>query len=174
MDLMKSLLSQIIKRVDAAAVAKASTYRTNMNIGTKGLDLIRFFEGLELNAYQCAAGVWTIGYGHIKTAVEGMTISQSYADELLDGEIVEYEDYVNAAVTAPLSQDQFDALVSWTFNLGNGNLNASTMLKVLNRGEYEEVPAQMKRWNKAGGKVLEGLIRRREAEANLFEGKEWT
>jgi len=103
-----------------------------------------------------------------------MTISQSYADELLDGEIVEYEDYVNAAVTAPLSQDQFDALVSWTFNLGNGNLNASTMLKVLNRGEYEEVPAQMKRWNKAGGKVLEGLIRRREAEANLFEGKEWT
>tara|TARA_B100001094_G_scaffold328721_1_gene389773 strand:+ start:1320 stop:1757 length:438 start_codon:yes stop_codon:yes gene_type:complete len=145
-----------------------------MKISQNGLELIKHFEGCELEAYKCAAGVWTIGYGHIKTAVEGMTISQSYADELLDGEIVEYEDYVNAAVTAPLSQDQFDALVSWTFNLGNGNLNASTMLKVLNRGEYEEVPAQMKRWNKAGGKVLEGLIRRREAEANLFEGKEWT
>jgi len=146
----------------------------SMKISQNGLELIKHFEGCELEAYKCAAGVWTIGYGHIKTAVEGMTISQSYADELLDGEIVEYEDYVNAAVTAPLSQDQFDALVSWTFNLGNGNLNASTMLKVLNRGEYEEVPAQMKRWNKAGGKVLEGLIRRREAEANLFEGKEWT
>ena len=145
-----------------------------MKISQNGLELIKHFEGCELEAYKCAAGVWTIGYGHIKTAVEGMTISQSYADELLDGEIVEYEDYVNAAVTAPLSQDQFDALVSWTFNLGNGNLNASTMLKVLNRGEYEEVPAQMKRWNKAGGKVLEGLIRRREAEANLFEEKEWT
>jgi len=146
----------------------------SMKISQNGLELIKHFEGCELEAYKCAAGVWTIGYGHIKTAVEGMTISQSYADELLDGEIVEYEDYVNAAVTAPLSQDQFDALVSWTFTLGNGNLNASTMLKVLNRGEYEEVPAQMKRWNKAGGKVLEGLIRRREAEANLFEGKEWT
>ena len=116
-----------------------------MQISEEGKNLIKKFEGCELEAYKCAAGVWTIGYGHIKTAVEGMTISQSYADELLDGEIVEYEDYVNAAVTAPLSQDQFDALVSWTFNLGNGNLNASTMLKVLNRGEYEEVPAQMKR-----------------------------
>jgi len=144
-----------------------------MNISQNGLELIKHFEGCELEAYKCAAGVWTIGYGHIKTAEEGMVISQSYADELLEGEIVEYEDYVNTAVTAPLSQDQFDALVSWTFNLGNGNLNASTMLKVLNRGEYEEVPNQMKRWNKAGGKVLEGLIRRREAEANLFEGKEW-
>lgn len=144
-----------------------------MNISQNGLELIKHFEGCELEAYKCAAGVWTIGYGHIKTAEEGMVISQSYADELLEGEIVEYEDYVNTAVTAPLSQDQFDALVSWTFNLGNGNLNASTMLKVLNRGEYEEVPNQMKRWNKAGGKVLEGLIRRREAEANLFEGKDW-
>ena len=66
MDLMKSLLSQIIKRVDAAAVAKASIYRTQMNIGTKGLEMIKHFEGLELNAYQCAAGVWTIGYGHTK------------------------------------------------------------------------------------------------------------
>lgn len=145
-----------------------------MNISQNGLELIKHFEGCELEAYKCAAGVWTIGYGHIKTAEEGMVISQSYADELLEGEIVEYEDYVKAAVTAPLSQNQFDALVSWTFNLGNGNLKASTMLKVLNSGDYEGVPAQMKRWNKAGGKVLEGLIRRREAEANLFEGKDWT
>jgi len=73
----------------------------------------------------------------------------------------------------PMSQHQFDAMVSWTFNLGPSNLKASTMLKVLNKGDYEDVPAQIKRWNKAGGKVLEGLIRRREAEALLFEGKEW-
>jgi len=65
-------------------------------------------------------------------------------------------------------------LVSWTFNLGGANLNASTMLKVLNKGEYEEVPAQIKRWNKAGGKVLQGLIRRREAEALLFAGLDWS
>ena len=153
---------------------RSPKYGDNMNISENGLELIKHFEGCELKAYKCPAGVWTIGYGHIKTAVEGMEISQSYADELLEGEVVEYEEYVHKAVKVELNQNQFDALVSWTFNLGNGNLNASTMLKVLNSGNYEEVPAQMKRWNKAGGKVLEGLIRRREAEANLFEGKEWT
>ena len=148
--------------------------RRSMKISEQGLDLIKHFEGCELEAYKCAAGVWTIGYGHIKTAVEGKTITQEEADSLLVEEIIEYEDYVRAAVTVPLQQHQFDALVSWTFNLGNGNLNASTMLKVLNREEYEEVPAQMARWNKAGGKVLEGLIRRREAEGLLFENKKWT
>jgi len=81
---------------------------------------------------------------------------------------------VNTAVSVPLSQNHFDALVSWVYNLGNGNLTSSTMLKVLNAGEYEGVPAQIKRWNKAGGKVLDGLVRRREAEALLFEGKEWS
>jgi lysozyme len=73
----------------------------------------------------------------------------------------------------PLEQNEFDALVAWTYNLGSTNLNNSTMLKVLNAGDKEDVPAQMKRWNKAGGKVLEGLVRRREAEAALFAGKEW-
>ena len=145
-----------------------------MKISENGLELIKHFEGCELEAYKCAAGVWTIGYGHIKTAVEGKVITQEEADNLLVEEIIEYEDYVRAAVKVPLKQYQFDALVSWTFNLGNGNLNASTMLKVLNREEYEGVPAQMARWNKAGGKVLEGLIRRREAEGLLFENKKWT
>ena len=92
---------------------------------------------------------------------------------MLEVEMEEYEGYVNNSVTAPINQDQFDALVSWVYNLGGGNLKASTMLKVLNAGQYEEVPAQMMRWNKAGGKVLEGLTRRRQAEANLFMGKEW-
>jgi lysozyme len=145
-----------------------------MKISENGLELIKHFEGCELEAYKCAAGVWTIGYGHIKTAVEGKVITQEEADNLLVEEIIEYEDYVRAAVEVPLKQYQFDALVSWTFNLGNGNLNASTMLKVLNAGDYEGVPAQMARWNKAGGKVLEGLIRRREAEGLLFENKKWT
>lgn len=145
-----------------------------MNISKEGLALIKKFEGCELKAYKCPAGVWTIGYGHIKTAEEGMEISQEHADYLLEHEITEYEDYVKTAVTSPLDQNMFDALVSWTFNLGSGNLNSSTMLKVLNEGKYDEVPAQMKRWNKAGGKVLEGLVRRREAEALLFQGKDWS
>jgi lysozyme len=77
------------------------------------------------------------------------------------------------AVTVPMHQHQFDALISWTFNLGGANLNASTMLKVLNQGAYEDVPAQIRRWNKAGGKVLDGLTRRRLAESLLFEGNDW-
>ena len=138
-----------------------------------GLSLIKKFEGCELEAYKCAAGVWTIGYGSTKGVKEGDTLTEEETDSLLLHEMDEYEGYVLEAVEMPLSQHQFDAIVSWTFNLGPSNLNASTMLKVLNKGDYEDVPAQIKRWNKAGGKVLEGLVRRREAEALLFEGKEW-
>ena len=156
--------------MDAADVAKASTYRTTMNIGTKGLDLIKFFEGLELNAYQCAAGVWTIGYGHTKGVEKGMSISAASANEMLAEELAEYENYINTLVTVELNQDQFDAMVSWVYNLGGGNLKASTLLKVLNAGDYDGVPAQMMRWNKAGGKVLAGLTKRRQAEADLFSG----
>lgn len=144
-----------------------------MKISENGLELIKHFEGCELEAYQCAAGVWTIGYGHTKDVKVGDKITKAIADSLLAEEMDEYEGYVNNAVTVDLNQDQFDALVSWTYNLGNGSLISSTMLKVLNSGDFEGVPAQIKRWNKAGGKVLEGLTRRREAEANLFEGKDW-
>ena len=139
----------------------------------EGLALIKKFEGCELKAYQCSAGVWTIGYGHTKDVVEGMEITQEQAEQMLVDELHEYESYINKYVTVALSQNQFDALVSWTYNLGSTNLKNSTMLKVLNAGKYNEVPAQMKRWNKAGGEILDGLIRRREAEAALFLDKEW-
>ena len=144
-----------------------------MNTSMEGLSLIKKFEGCELEAYQCSAGVWTIGYGQTKGVKPRDSISQEEAEQMLVDELHEYESYVNEYVTVALSQNQFDALVSWVYNLGPANLKASTMLKVLNDGKYEEVPYQMKRWNKAGGKVLEGLIRRREAEACLFQGKEW-
>ena len=100
--------------------------------------------------------------------------SEDHANHMLEVELEEYENYVSTAVTVPLSQNQFDALVSWVYNLGNGNLTSSTMLKVLNSGDYDGVPAQIKRWNKAGGKVLEGLTRRRQAEADMFVGHDWT
>ena len=144
-----------------------------MQISKEGICLIKKFEGCELEAYQDAVGVWTIGYGHTKNVQEGQKISQEEAESMLLHELMEYCKYVEDAVEVPLHQNQFDALVSWTYNLGPSNLNKSTMLKVLNRGHYEEVPAQMRRWNKAGGKVLEGLTRRRNAESLLFEGKEW-
>tara|TARA_Y100001937_G_C7100240_1_gene322144 strand:- start:547 stop:990 length:444 start_codon:yes stop_codon:yes gene_type:complete len=144
-----------------------------MKISAEGLDLIKHFEGLELEAYKCPAGVWTIGYGHTKDVQEGDTWSESHADHMLEVEMEEYENYIHNLVTCPLSQNQFDALVSWVYNLGSSNLQASTLLKRLNAGDYPDVPNQIKRWNKAGGKVLEGLVRRREAEASMFEGKEW-
>ena len=142
-----------------------------MKTGIQGLELIKSFEGLELNAYKCAAGVWTIGYGHTKDVQEGMVISAETANDMLMEELVEYENYVNTLVTVPLNQNQFDALVSWVYNLGSSNFQASTLLKVINAGgQMLAVPAQIMRWNKAGGKVLEGLTRRRQAEADLFSG----
>ncbi len=119
-------------------------------------------------------GVWTTGYGHTKNVKEGMTISKEQADNMLLNELDEYCEHVEKAVDVTLKQNEFDALVSWTYNLGPTNLNDSTMLKVLNNKDFEEVPNQIKRWNKAGGKVLQGLVRRREAEALLFQGKDWT
>ena len=145
-----------------------------MEISQEGLSLIKKFEGCELESYKCAAGVWTIGYGSTKGVEEGMEISQERADMLLLEDVEVFEEAVSKLVEVPLEQNQFDALVSWTFNLGSTNLQNSTLLKVLNNEDYEGVPSQIKRWNKAGGKVLQGLVRRREAEALLFEGKDWT
>ena len=116
-----------------------------MNISLEGINLIKHFEGCELEAYKCPAGVWTIGYGHIKGVKEGMTITESQAEEMLKSELNEYEGYINNLVTAELNQNQFDAMVSWVYNLGGGNLKASTLLKVLNAGDYDGVPAQMLR-----------------------------
>jgi lysozyme len=144
-----------------------------MNISKEGLALIKKFEGCELEAYRCPAGVWTIGFGTIKDVKEGDRITKDEANHLLEEEMIEYESYINDMVDVPLEQNQFDALCSWVFNLGSKNLSESTLLRVLNDGKYEEVPQQIKRWNKANGEVLNGLIRRREAEALLFEGKEW-
>ena len=141
---------------------------SNMNIGQRGIEIIKHFEGCELEAYKCPAGVWTIGYGHIKGVSEGMSITQEQAEQMLLDELKEYENYINELVVVDLSQNQFDALVSWVYNLGPANLKSSTLLKVLNSGDYAGVPEQIERWNKAGGKVLEGLIRRRLAESSLF------
>ena len=139
-----------------------------METSKTGLDLIKHFEGCELYAYKCPAGVWTIGYGHTKGVEPGMQITEQDAEDMLKEELIEYESYINDLVTVGLNQNQFDAMVSWVYNLGAGNLKASTLLKVLNAGDYAGVSAQIMRWNKAGGKVLEGLTRRRQAEADLF------
>jgi lysozyme len=144
-----------------------------MQISKEGLALIKKFEGFESRAYLCPAGVWTIGYGHTKDVKEGDEWSQAHAEHMLEVELEEFCEYVNKMVKVPLEQYQFDALVAWVYNLGAGNFKESTLLRVLNQGDYDDVPHQIKRWNKAGGRVLQGLVRRREAEALLFQNKEW-
>ena len=146
---------------------------SEMQISKEGLALIKKFEGCELEAYKCPAGVWTIGFGTIKDVKEGDRITKDEANHLLEEEMIEYESYIDDMVDVELNQSQYDALCAWVYNLGPSNFGSSTLLKVLNEGKYEEVPQQIKRWNKANGEVLTGLIRRREAEALLFQGKEW-
>jgi lysozyme len=144
-----------------------------MNISEEGILLIKNYEGCRLEAYQDSVGVWTIGYGITKDVKEGDKINQDEAEHLLKEEMPEYEGYINNMVEVPLEQCQFDSLVCWVYNLGPTNLKESTLLRILNEGDYGGVPEQIKRWNKAGGEVLAGLVKRRQAEANLFEGKEW-
>ena len=139
----------------------------------EGISLIKKFEGCELEAYQCSANVWTIGYGHTRGVNEGDSCTQQDAENMLVDDLQEFEGYVNELVDSDLTQSQFDALVAWTYNLGPTNLKDSTLLKRLNENDFADVPHQIKRWNKAGGKVLDGLVRRREAEALLFQGEAW-
>ena len=145
-----------------------------MKISEEGKALIKKFEGCELEAYKCPAGVWSIGFGFTKDVKEGDVWSQAHAEEMLDIELEEYEEYVSDLVDVPLNENQFSSLVAWCYNLGPTNLVQSTLLSKLNAGIYEDVPHEIKRWNKANGEVLEGLVRRREAEALLFEGKDWS
>ena len=144
-----------------------------MQTSDKGIALIKQFEGCKLTAYQDSVGVWTIGYGWThpvdgKPIRAGMTIKQETAERLLKTGLVSYESEVSRLVKVGLTQGQFDALVSFTYNLGARSLSTSTLLRKLNAGDYAGAADEFLRWNKAGGKVLNGLTRRREAERALF------
>jgi GH24 family phage-related lysozyme (muramidase) len=148
-----------------------------MNIGNKGLRLIKEFEGCKLTAYICPAGVWTIGIGSTRYS-DGSAVKrgQTLANEeaallLLSKTLASYEHAVNA-IKVDLTQNEFDALVSLTYNIGARNLANSTLVKMLKAGNPKsEIAKQFLRWNKAGGKPLAGLTRRRNAEAELFLSK---
>ena len=144
-----------------------------MQTSDKGIALIKQFEGCKLTAYQDSVGVWTIGYGWTqpvdgKPIRAGMTIKQETAERLLKTGLVSYESDVSRLVKVGMTQGQFDALVSFTYNLGARSLSTSTLLRKLNTGDYAGAADEFLRWNKAGGKVLNGLTRRREAERALF------
>ena len=141
------------------------------NTGDKGVELICHFEGLKLERYRDAVGLWTIGYGHLilKTEMEKLIkITTGEAKTLLRKDLRRTEQGVQKLVSVSVTQNQFDALVSFAFNLDVGSLKKSTLLRKLNAGDVQGAALQFKSWNKAGGKVLTGLTRRREAEMKLF------
>ena len=142
----------------------------NRRIGQAGLALIKQFEGCRLIAYQCSAGVWTIGYGHTAGVYKGMKITQAQADAFLKQDIAKFEKYINNPSYVPftdkLNQNQFDALVSFAFNLGQGNVKKLCTGRVMN-----QIPSAMQQYCKAAGKTLPGLQRRRKAEAALYNKK---
>lgn len=136
-----------------------------MNIGNKGLELIKSFEGCRLTAYKCPAGVWTIGWGHTKNVYEGMTITQEQADNMLREDVKYYADAVDRYNSRfNFTQEEFDALTSFTYNCGVGSLQA--VMSCCNT--KQEIAEECKLYNKGGGVVLAGLVRRREEEYKLF------
>lgn len=141
-----------------------------MKTSDNGLRLIKNYESLRLQAYRCPAGIVTIGYGHTRTARLGQTITEQQATALLRQDIADAEKAVNrTAAVRPLTQNQFDALVSLVFNIGTGNYDRSTIrAKVINNPTDPAIRAEFGKWVNAGGKRLEGLIRRRAAEADLY------
>ena len=141
-------------------------------MGEAGKSLIKEFEGFRAQAYVCPAGVMTVGYGTTrikgKLVKSGMKITTEEADVFLEEDLKNFEDAVNQSVLVELTQNQFDAIVSLVYNIGVGNFQKSTLLKKLNGGQYEDAAEQFLRWDKASGKSLPGLSRRRKAERKLF------
>ena len=139
-----------------------------MHISEKGLSLIKRWEGFRAKAYRDPVGIWTIGYGHIKGVRPGDYMTEPQALALLREEVKEYEEPVRRAVAVDLNQNQFDALVSFTYNVGAGAFSQSTLLGLLNQGRYKAAANQFLRWVKGGGRTLPGLVSRRQDERELF------
>ncbi len=157
-----------------------------MQTSENGLELLKQWEGFKLKVYKDSAGLATIGVGHLitkpelssgKIVINGVAVqyagglTEQQVLDLLGQDVKPAEQSVNNGVKVPLNQNQFDALVSFTFNVGGGAFTGSTLLKVLNQNQYTEVPNQLLRWTKAGGKVVQGLLNRRQNEIKLWNGQ---
>lgn len=147
----------------------ANSKNQHLKLSSLGLRHIANWEGFRSKSYKCPANVWTIGFGHTgKAAAPGNSITRQEAERLLARDVSRFEDAVKAAVNVPLTQHQFDALVSFTFNVGTGALQRSTLLRKLNQGRYDAVPGQLLRWVYGGGRKLPGLRNRRISEIELW------
>jgi lysozyme len=141
-----------------------------MTYSKSGINLIESFESCRLTSYQDSKGVWTIGYGHTGPDVKpGMTCIPTQAEQWLETDINWAEYVVNHNIYVSMTQDEFDALVDFVFNVGSGNFLGSGLLRLINAGLYRQAAAQFDLWDHSAGKVVAGLLRRRQAETNLFE-----
>jgi lysozyme len=147
--------------------------------GTAGIELIKSFEGFRGAPYKCPARIPTIGYGATfypdgkKVTMSDVVITEANGTELLQSMLASFERYVDSYCRDDINQNQFDALVSFAYNLGPANLKSSTLLKKVNANPQDEtIRDEFMKWVKAGGKTLKGLVRRREAEANLYFKKD--
>lgn len=139
-----------------------------MKTSPKGIALIKEFEGLRLKAYKCPGGVWTIGYGHTDGVRPGMVISERQAEDFLKAELIAFEKYLNDLRLA-INQNQFDALISFIYNVGTGNFSSSTMLRKVKANPLDNsIMDEFLRWVYSKGRVLPGLQRRRLAEMKLY------
>jgi len=147
-----------------------------MKVSEKGINLIKRFEGLILKPYLCPAKIPTIGYGNTfyedgtKVTMNDKPITAEMAEKLLKITVNNFALKVQEIIKVTLLQHQFDAIVSFAYNVGIGNLKKSTLLKKINNSEFKEAIFEFGKWNKAGGKVLKGLTTRREAERQMFIG----
>lgn len=157
-----------------------------MQMSQKGLGLLQQWEGFELKVYRDSAGLPTIGVGHLlkknelssgKIIINGVPVKYSdglteqQALDLLSQDLAPTTGAVTNGVKVTLNQNQFDALTSFTFNVGTGAFTSSTLLRVLNAGQYDQVPTQLMRWTRSGGQVVQGLVNRRQNEIKLWNGQ---
>ncbi len=147
----------------------AGPKRTNRN----GLLLIKSFEGLRLKAYKDAVNIWTIGYGTTRDVRPGQVISEAQAVEFLQKDLARFEKSINEVIKTPINDNQFSALACFTYNVGSGAFRSSTLLRKLNAGDIRGAANELLRWDKAGGRTLAGLTRRRKAERALFLGEDF-
>lgn len=142
-----------------------------MNINDKGLSLIKSFEGLRLTSYQDQGGVWTIGYGHTKNVQQDQTITEEQAGQFLLEDLADVESNLNSVMyeySCTITSNQFSALCSFVYNVGIGNLKSSTLLKDLSAKYYDDAADQFLVWDHVNGQPNAGLLRRRQAERELF------
>lgn len=143
-----------------------------MKTSPKGIALIKEYEGLRLKAYKCPCGVWTIGYGHTAGVKLGMVITEKQVEEYLKADLIAFEQYLNGLGLA-INQNQFDALISFIYNVGTGNFSSSTLLRKIRLNPQDNsIMDEFLRWVYSKGRVLPGLQRRRLAEMKLYFSKD--